>query len=435
MATFVIEGGHTLTGEITPQGAKNEALEVICATLLTSEPVTINNVPNILDVNNLINLMEKMGVGVRCVGKHSWTFQASDLNMGYLQSDEFIDLCASLRGSVLLLGPLLGRFHQACVAKPGGDKIGRRRLDTHFLGVSELGAEFTYNEKRGIYEISAQQLKGKYMLLDEASVTGTANIIMAAVLAEGTTQIYNAACEPYIQQLCKMLNRMGAKISGIASNLLTIEGVKELHGTEHIVLPDMIEVGSFIGMAAMTGGDITIKNVSYENLGMIPDVFTRMGITIERQGDDIHIPHHENYEVGSFIDGSIMSFSDAPWPGLTPDLLSVLLVVATQAKGSVLIHQKMFESRLFFVDKLIDMGAQIILCDPHRAVVVGHDHRFKLKGSRMSSPDIRAGIALLIAALSADGTSRISNIEQIDRGYENIEGRLNALGAKISRED
>ncbi|MBO4565523.1 MAG: UDP-N-acetylglucosamine 1-carboxyvinyltransferase [Bacteroidaceae bacterium] len=435
MATFVIEGGHTLTGEITPQGAKNEALEVICATLLTSEPVTITNVPSILDVNTLINLMEKMGVGVRCLGKHSWTFQAGELNMNYLQSDEFINLCASLRGSVLLLGPLLGRFHKACVAKPGGDKIGRRRLDTHFLGISELGAEFTYNEKRGIFEISAQQLHGKYMLLDEASVTGTANIIMAAVLAEGTTQIYNAACEPYIQQLCKMLNRMGAKISGIASNLLTIEGVKELHGTEHTVLPDMIEVGSFIGMAAMTGGDITIKNVSYENLGIIPDVFSRMGITIERKGDDIHIPHHESYEVGSFIDGSIMSFSDAPWPGLTPDLLSVLLVVATQAKGSVLIHQKMFESRLFFVDKLIDMGAQIILCDPHRAVVVGHDHRFKLKGSRMSSPDIRAGIALLIAALSADGTSRISNIEQIDRGYENIEGRLNALGAKISRED
>ena len=435
MATFVIEGGHTLTGEITPQGAKNEALEVMCATLLTNKPVTIANLPNILDVNNLIILMEKMGVGVRCMGKHTWTFQASDLDMNYLQSDEFINLCASLRGSVLLLGPLLGRFHQACVAKPGGDKIGRRRLDTHFLGISELGAEFTYNEKRGIYEISAEQLKGKYMLLDEASVTGTANIIMAAVLAEGTTQIYNAACEPYIQQLCKMLNRMGAKISGIASNLLTIEGVKELHGTEHTVLPDMIEVGSFIGMAAMTGGDITIKNVSYENLGIIPDVFTRLGITIERKGDDIHIPHHDSYEVGSFIDGSIMSFSDAPWPGLTPDLLSVLLVVATQAKGSVLIHQKMFESRLFFVDKLIDMGAQIILCDPHRAVVVGHDHRFKLKGSRMSSPDIRAGIAMLIAAMSAEGTSRISNIEQIDRGYENIEGRLNALGAKISRED
>ena len=435
MATFVIEGGHTLTGEITPQGAKNEALEVMCATLLTNKPVTIANLPNILDVNNLIILMEKMGVGVRCMGKHTWTFQASDLDMNYLQSDEFINLCASLRGSVLLLGPLLGRFHQACVAKPGGDKIGRRRLDTHFLGISELGAEFTYNEKRGIYEISAEQLKGKYMLLDEASVTGTANIIMAAVLAEGTTQIYNAACEPYIQQLCKMLNRMGAKISGIASNLLTIEGVKELHGTEHTVLPDMIEVGSFIGMAAMTGGDITIKNVSYENLGIIPDVFTRLGITIEHKGDDIHIPHHDSYEVGSFIDGSIMSFSDAPWPGLTPDLLSVLLVVATQAKGSVLIHQKMFESRLFFVDKLIDMGAQIILCDPHRAVVVGHDHRFKLKGSRMSSPDIRAGIAMLIAAMSAEGTSRISNIEQIDRGYENIEGRLNALGAKISRED
>ncbi len=435
MATFVIEGGHSLKGEITPQGAKNEALEVICATLLTNEPVTIKNLPNILDVNNLINLMEKMGVGVRCLGKHTWTFQAKELNMGYLQSDEFVDLCASLRGSILLLGPLLGRFHKASVAKPGGDKIGRRRLDTHFLGISELGADFSYNEKRGIYEITANKLTGKYMLLDEASVTGTANTIMTAVLAEGTTQIYNAACEPYIQQLCKMLNRMGAKISGIASNLLTIEGVKELHGTEHTVLPDMIEVGSFIGLAAMTKSDITIKDVSYENLGIIPDVFTKLGITVERKGDDIHIPHHEHYEVGSFIDGSIMSFSDAPWPGLTPDLLSVLLVVATQAKGSVLIHQKMFESRLFFVDKLIDMGAQIILCDPHRAVVVGHDHRFKLKGARMSSPDIRAGIAMLIAAMSADGTSRISNIEQIDRGYENIEGRLNALGAKIRRAD
>ena len=435
MATFVIEGGHSLKGEITPQGAKNEALEVICATLLTSEPVTIKNLPNILDVNNLINLMEKMGVGVRCLGKHTWTFQAKELNMDYLQSDEFVDLCASLRGSILLLGPLLGRFHKASVAKPGGDKIGRRRLDTHFLGISELGADFSYNEKRGIYEITANKLTGKYMLLDEASVTGTANTIMTAVLAEGTTQIYNAACEPYIQQLCKMLNRMGAKISGIASNLLTIEGVKELHGTEHTVLPDMIEVGSFIGLAAMTKSDITIKDVSYENLGIIPDVFTKLGITVERKGDDIHIPHHEHYEVGSFIDGSIMSFSDAPWPGLTPDLLSVLLVVATQAKGSVLIHQKMFESRLFFVDELIDMGAQIILCDPHRAVVVGHDHRFKLKGARMSSPDIRAGIAMLIAAMSADGTSRISNIEQIDRGYENIEGRLNALGAKIRRAD
>ena len=435
MATFIIEGGHTLNGEITPQGAKNEALEVICATLLTSEPVTIKNLPNILDVNNLISLMEQMGVNVRCRGSHTWTFEARNLNMDYLQSDEFINRCASLRGSVLLLGPLLARYHKACVAKPGGDKIGRRRLDTHFQGISELGAQFTYNEQRGIYDIHADRLQGKYMLLDEASVTGTANIIMAASLAEGTTQIYNAACEPYIQQLCKMLNRMGAKISGIASNLLTIEGVKELYGTEHTVLPDMIEVGSFIGMAAMTGGDVTIKNVSYENLGIIPDVFSRMGITIERKGDDIHIPSHESYEVGSFIDGSIMTFSDAPWPGLTPDLLSVLLVVATQAKGSVLIHQKMFESRLFFVDKLIDMGAQIILCDPHRAVVVGHDHRFKLKGSRMSSPDIRAGIAMLIAAMSAEGVSRISNIEQIDRGYEDIEARLNALGANIRRED
>ena len=435
MATFIIEGGHTLNGEITPQGAKNEALEVICATLLTNEPVTIKNLPNILDVNNLISLMEQMGVGVRCMGTHTWTFQASDLNMSYLQSDEFISRCASLRGSVLLLGPLLGRFHQASIARPGGDKIGRRRLDTHFLGISELGAQFTYNDQRGIYDIRADRLQGKYMLLDEASVTGTANIIMTAVLAEGTTQIYNAACEPYIQQLCKMLNRMGAKISGIASNLLTIEGVTELHGTEHTILPDMIEVGSFIGMAAMTGGDVTIKDVSYENLGIIPDAFSRMGIRVERKGDNIHIPHHDSYEVGSFIDGSIMTFSDAPWPGLTPDLLSVLLVVATQAKGSVLIHQKMFESRLFFVDKLIDMGAQIILCDPHRAVVVGHDHRFRLKGARMSSPDIRAGIAMLIAAMSADGVSRISNIEQIDRGYEDIEARLNAIGAKIRREE
>jgi len=435
MASFIIEGGHPLNGSITPQGAKNEALEVICATLLTSEAVTISNVPDILDVNNLIALMQQMGVGITNNGNHTWTFQAADLNMDYLQSDEFIRRSASLRGSVLLLGPLLGRFHHACVAKPGGDKIGRRRLDTHFMGINELGATFTYNPSRGIYEIEANHLRGKYMLLDEASVTGTANIIMAAVLAEGTTHIYNAACEPYIQQLCKMLNRMGANISGIASNLLTIEGVKTLHGTQHTILPDMIEVGSFIGMAAMNGHGVRIKDVSYDNLGIIPDVFRRMGITINREADDIIIPHHEHYEVGSFMDGSIMSFADAPWPGLTPDLLSVLLVVATQAKGSVLIHQKMFESRLFFVDKLIDMGAQIILCDPHRAVVVGHDHRFQLRGTRLTSPDIRAGIALLIAAMSADGISHISNIEQIDRGYEDIEARLAALGAKIMREE
>jgi len=435
MASFIIEGGHPLNGSITPQGAKNEALEVICATLLTSEAVTISNVPDILDVNNLIALMQQMGVGITNNGNHTWTFHAADLNMDYLQSDEFIRRSASLRGSVLLLGPLLGRFHHACVAKPGGDKIGRRRLDTHFMGINELGATFTYNPSRGIYEIEANHLRGKYMLLDEASVTGTANIIMAAVMAEGTTHIYNAACEPYIQQLCKMLNRMGANISGIASNLLTIEGVKTLHGTQHTILPDMIEVGSFIGMAAMNGNGVRIKDVSYDNLGIIPDVFRRMGITINREADDIIIPHHEHYEVGSFMDGSIMSFADAPWPGLTPDLLSVLLVVATQAKGSVLIHQKMFESRLFFVDKLIDMGAQIILCDPHRAVVVGHDHRFQLRGTRLTSPDIRAGIALLIAAMSADGISHISNIEQIDRGYEDIEARLAALGAKIMREE
>jgi UDP-N-acetylglucosamine 1-carboxyvinyltransferase len=435
MASFVIEGGSKLRGEITPQGAKNEALQVISAVLLTSEKIVMRNVPDILDVNNLINLMTQMGVAVRRVGDHDWEFQAEDIDQEYLGSDEFVQRCSTLRGSILLLGPQLGRFHRACVAKPGGDQIGRRRLDTHFLGVQQLGAKFSHNAERGVFEIEADELKGTYMLLDEASVTGTANVIMAAVLAEGTTTIYNAACEPYIQQLCKMLISMGAKISGVASNLLTIEGVKELHGTEHTILPDMIEVGSFIGMAAMTGSEITIKNTSYDNLGIIPSMFARLGIKIERRGDDIHIPEQDHYEVDSFIDGSIMSFADAPWPGLTPDLLSVFLVVATQAKGSVLIHQKMFESRLFFVDKLIDMGAQIILCDPHRAVVVGHDKQFTLKGSRMSSPDIRAGIALLIAALSASGVSIISNIEQIDRGYENIEARLTALGAKIKRID
>lgn len=433
MASFIIEGGHKLHGEITPQGAKNEALQVISAILLTPEPVTIHNIPNILDINNLINLLSKMGVRVTDLGNHSWKFQADGLDMEYLGSQEFVQRCSTLRGSILTLGPLLARFHKACVAKPGGDQIGRRRLDTHFIGIQELGAKFNYSMERGVYEIDANELKGTYMLLDEASVTGTANIIMTAVLSQGTTTIYNAACEPYIQQLCRMLNQMGAKISGISSNLLTIEGVTELHGTEHTILPDMIEVGSFIGMAAMTGSDITIKNVSYDNLGIIPQAFRRLGITVDRMGDDIHIPEHQHYEVSSFMDGSTMAIADAPWPGLTPDLLSIMLVVATQAKGSVLIHQKMFESRLFFVDKLIDMGAQIILCDPHRAVVVGHDNQIKLRGSRMSSPDIRAGISLLIAAMSANGVSMISNIEQIDRGYEDIEGRLTALGAAIKR--
>ncbi|MBO4398037.1 MAG: UDP-N-acetylglucosamine 1-carboxyvinyltransferase [Bacteroidaceae bacterium] len=435
MMRFKIEGGRKLSGEITPAGAKNEALEVISATLLTPDPVVIDNIPNILDVNNIINLMRKMGVDIQQLDTHKYQFQAKKLDMDFLQSEEFIQKCAALRGSILLLGPLLGRFHKACIAKPGGDQIGRRRLDTHFIGIAELGAVFHQNPERHIYEISADHLKGKYMLLDEASVTGTANIIMAAVLAEGTTQIYNAACEPYIQQLCKMLNSMGARISGIASNLLTIEGVKQLHGCNHTILPDMIEVGSFIGMAAMTGSELTIKNVSYDNLGIIPDTFRRLGINIERKGDDLYIPKHEHYEIQSFMDGSIMTLADAPWPGLTPDLLSVLLVVATQAKGSVLIHQKMFESRLFFVDKLIDMGAQIILCDPHRAVVVGHDRRIQLHAAQLTSPDIRAGIALLIAAMSAKGTSIISNIEQIDRGYEDIEERLNSLGASIQRID
>ena len=433
MASFIIEGGHKLHGEITPQGAKNEALEVISAILLTAEPVIIRNVPNILDVNNLINLLSKMGVRVTDLGDHAWQFQADSLDMEYLGSQEFVQRCQALRGSILVLGPLLARFHKACVAKPGGDQIGRRRLDTHFIGIQELGAKFNYSVERGVYEIDANELQGTYMLLDEASVTGTANIIMTAVLAKGTTTIYNAACEPYIQQLCKMLNQMGAKITGISSNLLTIEGVNELHGTDHTILPDMIEVGSFIGMAAMTGSDITIKNVGYDNLGIIPQAFRRLGITIERIGDNIHIPEHLHYEVSSFMDGSTMAIADAPWPGLTPDLLSIMLVVATQAKGSVLIHQKMFESRLFFVDKLIDMGAQIILCDPHRAVVVGHDNQMQLRGAKLSSPDIRAGIALLIAAMSANGVSMISNIEQIDRGYEDIEGRLTALGAVIKR--
>lgn len=433
MESFIIEGGHPLSGTITPQGAKNEALEVICATLLTDEEVSIDNVPDILDVNNLILLLKDIGVRVERNSKNNYTFCAKEINLDYLNSEEFIRKCASLRGSVLMIGPLLARFGKAVVAKPGGDKIGRRRLDTHFLGFKNLGAKFVHSENNNTFEIKAKRLKGTNMLLDEASVTGTANIIMAAVLAKGHTTIYNAACEPYIQQLCRMLNNMGAKISGIASNLLTIEGVDKLHGASHKILPDMIEVGSFIGMAAMVGNGMRIKDVSVENLGIIPEAFRRLGVKILIEGDDLYIPHMPHYQVDSFIDGSIMTLADAPWPGLTPDLLSVLLVVATQARGSVLVHQKMFESRLFFVDKLIDMGAQIILCDPHRAVVVGHDHKVRLRAGRMTSPDIRAGIALLIAALSANGTSRIDNIAQIDRGYEDIEGRLNALGANIKR--
>lgn len=433
MASFVIEGGHKLHGDIYPQGAKNEALQIICATLLTGEPVTVENVPDILDVNNLIQLLRDMGVKVSKDGIDKYTFQADNVDLKYLESDEFVTKCSKLRGSIMLVGPLVSRFGKAIVSKPGGDKIGRRRLDTHFLGIEALGAKFLYKEDRKVYEITAEQLEGKYMLLDEASVTGTANIVMAATLAKGKTIIYNAACEPYLQQLCKMLNRMGAKISGIASNLLTIEGVESLQGTTHKILPDMIEVGSFIGMAAMTGSELTIKDVCYDQLGIIPDSFRRLGITVEQNNDDIIVPAHESYQIESFLDGSIMTIADAPWPGLTPDLLSVMLVVATQANGSVLIHQKMFESRLFFVDKLIDMGAQIILCDPHRAVVIGHNHRLQLKGGNMTSPDIRAGIALLIAAMSANGISRIHNIEQIDRGYQNIEGRLNAIGARITR--
>ena len=434
MASFVIEGGHKLHGEITPQGAKNEVLQILCATLLTSEEVIVNNIPDILDVNNLIQLLRDMGVKVSKLNLSSYSFKADAVDLNYLQSDEFLKKCSSLRGSVMLIGPLVARFGQAMISKPGGDKIGRRRLDTHFLGIQKLGAEFNYNPERGVYQIKADELKGTYMLLDEASVTGTANIVMASVLAKGKTTIYNAACEPYLQQLCKMLNAMGARISGIASNLLTIEGVESLGGCTHNVLPDMIEVGSFIGMAAMTRSEITIKNVSFENLGIIPDAFRRLGIKMEQRGDDLYIPEQEHYQIESFIDGSIMTIADAPWPGLTPDLLSVILVVATQAKGSVLIHQKMFESRLFFVDKLIDMGAQIILCDPHRAVVIGHDHNYKLRACNMASPDIRAGIALLIAAMSAKGTSVISNIDQIDRGYEDIDVRLNALGARITRQ-
>ena len=435
MASFIIEGGHPLQGSITPQGAKNEALQVICASLLTHEPVTISNIPDILDVNNLILLLQEMGVKVQRNSRNEYTFQADELNLDYLDSVDFVKKCASLRGSVLMIGPLLGRFGKATVSKPGGDKIGRRRLDTHFLGFEKLGARFERDEQRDVYQIKAKQLQGTYMLLDEASVTGTANIIMASVLAKGVTTIYNAACEPYIQQLCHLLNHMGANISGIASNLITIVGVEKLHGASHKILPDMIEVGSFIGMAAMMGKGVRIKDVSLKNLGLIPDAFRRLGIKIDVDGDDLIIPHQSHYQIPTFIDGTIMTLADAPWPGLTPDLLSVLLVVATQAQGSVLIHQKMFESRLFFVDKLIDMGAQIILCDPHRAVVVGQDHRITLRAGRMTSPDIRAGIALLIAALCATGTSRIANIEQIDRGYQDIELRLNQLGAHITRTD
>ena len=422
-----------MSGEITPQGAKNEALEVICATLLTPEEVTIHNVPDILDVNNLIQLLRDMRVKVKHPAVGTYVFQADEVDLNYLETEEFLRRCASLRGSVMIVGPLVARFGKAWLSKPGGDKIGRRRLDTHFIGIQKLGATFRYDTERHAYEIEAKKLKGTYMLLDEASVTGTANILMAAVLAEGTTTIYNAACEPYLQQLSKMLNRMGAHISGVGSNLLTIEGVGALGGTSHTILPDMIEVGSFIGMAAMTGSDITIKDTGYDMLGIIPDAFRRLGITVEQRGDDIHVPHHDSYEIETFMDGSIMTIADAPWPGLTPDLLSVMLVVATQAVGSVLIHQKMFESRLFFVDKLIDMGAQIILCDPHRATVIGLANRFKLRGANMVSPDIRAGIALLIAAMSAEGTSRIHNIDQIDRGYQDIDKRLNRLGARITR--
>ena len=433
MASFIIEGGHRLTGSITPQGAKNEALQVICATLLTSEPVRIKNIPNILDVNNLIQLLRDIDVEVTQNGAGDYTFRAADVNLEYLSSPEFLQRCSRLRGSILLLGPLTARFGRALLSQPGGDKIGRRRLDTHFFGLHKLGAQFSYDETAGRYSISANKLKGTYMLLDEASVTGTANIIMAAVMAEGTTTIYNAACEPYIQQLCRMLNAMGASISGIASNLLTITGTGSLHGATHTIMPDMIEIGSFMGMAAMVGDGLTICGAAAADLGLIPEACRRLGVQREQKGQDIFIPRQEHYEIESFIDGSFMNLADAPWPGLTPDLLSVLIVVATQAKGSVLFHQKMFESRLFFVDKLIEMGAQIILCDPHRAVVIGHDNALRLRAKRMVSPDIRAGIALLIAAMSADGVSRIDNIEQIDRGYENIEQRLTSLGANIKR--
>jgi UDP-N-acetylglucosamine 1-carboxyvinyltransferase len=435
MSSFQIEGGHRLSGSITPQGAKNEALQVICAVLLSDKTITISNIPDILDVNNLIALLIDMGVEVSRLSSDTYTFKAENINLDYLQTDDFYFKSASLRGSVMIVGPLVARFGKAIIPKPGGDKIGRRRLDTHFIGIQKLGADFRYDPVSKRYEIEAKKLIGCYILLDEASVTGTANIIMAAVKAEGISTIYNAACEPYLQQLCKMLNAMGSKITGVGSNLLTIEGVKTFNGCNHRILPDMIEVGSFIGMAAMTASEITIKNVAYNELGMIPDSFRRMGIQLEQRGDDIFIPQQDCYSIESFIDGSIMTIADAPWPGLTPDLLSVFLVIATKAKGSVLIHQKMFESRLFFVDKLIDMGAQIILCDPHRATVIGQGDQLHLRASTMSSPDIRAGIALLIAALAADGTSTIHSIDQIDRGYQDIDNRLNALGAKIRRID
>lgn len=435
MSVFEIQGGAKLSGSIEAQGAKNEALQILCAVLLTPDEVTIHKIPNILDVNKLIDLLASMGVEVTKLSDESYKFKAGNIDVHFLETDEYSQKASSLRGSIMILGPLLARFGKAKIPQPGGDKIGRRRLDTHFLGFQNLGAKFTFEPKLGFYSIDATNLQGSYMLLDEASVTGTANIIMAAVLAKGTTTIYNAACEPYIQQLCKMINRMGAKISGVGSNLLVIEGVESLHGTEHTMLPDMIEIGSFIGMAAMTKSSITIKNASVENLGQIPTMFRRMGVKLEIKGDDIFVPAQEHYEIESFIDGSIMSISDAPWPGLTPDLLSIILVMATQAKGTVLIHQKMFESRLFFVDKLIEMGAKIILCDPHRATVIGLDRAVALRGIKMTSPDIRAGVALLIAALSAEGNSTIFNVEQIDRGYQNIDARLNALGAHIKRLD
>jgi len=434
MGTFKIEGGHQLKGSIQPQGAKNEALQILCAILLTPKQVTINNIPDIVDVNKLIKLLGKLGVKITKLKHGTYQFQADDLNLKYLESPEFKEDGRGLRGSIMIVGPLLARFGKGYIPKPGGDKIGRRRLDTHFEGFIKLGATFRYSREDQFYGVEAKKLKGAYMLLEEASVTGTANIVMAAVLAEGTTTIYNAACEPYLQQLCKMLNRMGAKISGVGSNMLIIEGVEVLGGTEHTMLPDMIEIGSWIGLAAMTKSELTITNVSWDDLGVIPSVFRKLGITVEKQGENIHIPAHtDGYEIQSFIDGSILTISDAPWPGFTPDLLSIILVVATQARGSVLVHQKMFESRLFFVDKLIDMGAKIILCDPHRATVIGHDFKSTLKATTMTSPDIRAGVSLLIAALSAKGTSTIMNIEQIDRGYERIDERLRAIGAKIER--
>lgn len=435
MSSFVIKGGKKLKGEIIPQGAKNEALQILCAVLLTPEKVTIHNIPNIRDVNKLIDLLGSIGVQVEKLSESTYSFQANKINFDYFKTEEYREKSTSLRGSIMMIGPLLARYGKGYISKPGGDKIGRRRVDTHFIGFEKLGAKFDFSHKENSYKVKGKDLKGAQMLLDEASVTGTANIVMAAVMAKGETVIYNAACEPYIQQLCKMLVSMGAKISGIGSNLITIEGVKELKGCEHRILPDMIEVGSFIGLAAMTGSEITIKNVSFENLGIIPNSFKRLGIQLEKIGDDIFIPEQRHYQIETFIDGSIMTIADAPWPGLTPDLLSVMLVVATQAKGSVLIHQKMFESRLFFVDKLIDMGAQIILCDPHRATVIGLNNQIQLRATNMTSPDIRAGVALLIAALSADGTSTIHNIDQIDRGYQNIDTRLNAIGADIKRID